>query len=120
MMHNMMSNMSSEQLVAMSRASGHEVSPEQVQNLTMHPSSLPIVMHGRVQCCMASQAEMMAGKMKNMSEAQVQQLLKAASWLQRAVDLARQARSAILANKLLVLGIIMLFVAFALRRLGFV
>ena len=32
LMHNMMSNMSSEQLVAMSRASGHELSPEQVLN----------------------------------------------------------------------------------------
>ena len=62
----------------------------------------------------------MAGKMKNMSEAQVQQLLKAASWLQRTIDLACQARDVILANKLLVLGVVVLLVAFILRRLGFV
>ena len=69
---------------------------------------------------MPVQAEVMASKMQNMSEQQVQQLLMAASWLQRAVDLARKARDRMLANKLLVLGVLMLLVAVVLRRLGYV
>ena len=66
------------------------------------------------------QAEVMASKMQNMSEQQVQQLLKAASWLQRAVDLARKARDVILANKLFVLGVVVLLLALLLRRMGIV
>lgn len=63
---------------------------------------------------------MMAAKMKGMSEQQVQQLLKAASWLQRGVDAARRARDLVLANKLFVLGVIVLLLALLLRRLGYV
>ena len=66
------------------------------------------------------QAELMASKMQNMSEQQVQQLLKAASWLQRAVDLARKARDIVLANKLFRLGGVVLLLALPLRRMGIV
>ena len=66
------------------------------------------------------QAELMASKMQNMSEQQVQQLLKAASWLQRAVDLARKVRDVVLANKLFVIGVVVLLLALLLRRMGFV
>jgi hypothetical protein len=122
MMHNMVSNMTPEQLAAMSKASGHELSPEQVRVLAVFV--MWTLSPGTCSWCpdaaLIVQAEIMASKMQNMSEQQVQQLLKAAGWLQRGVDLARRARDIILANRLLVLGLIMLLIAIIVRRMGFV
>ena len=146
MMHSMMSSMSPEQLAAMSKASGHELSPKQAgisflpflssyvvfSPLSSRSVDKVMITLGSIpglQCkhplhtepvSLRLQAEMMAHKMQNMSEQQVQQLLKAASWLQRAVDLARKARDMVMANKLFVLGVVVLLIALLLRRMGVV
>jgi hypothetical protein len=66
------------------------------------------------------QAEAMTEKMKNLSDKQVELLLKGASWLNRGATLAQQTKAKILANKLLALGILLLLVSVFLRYFGLV
>ena len=62
------------------------------------------------------QAEEMSRRMNDISDKQLEMLLKGASWLQSGLSLLQQARARILANKLLVLGILLLLLAVVLRH----
>lgn len=58
----------------------------------------------------------MSEKMRNLSDKQVELLLKGASWLNKGAGLAQQIKAKILENKLLVLGVLLLLVALILRQ----
>ncbi len=64
----------------------------------------------------AMQAQVMSEKMKNLSDKQVELLLKGASWLNKGASLAQQIKAKILENKLLALGILVLLIALILRQ----
>lgn len=58
----------------------------------------------------------MSKQMNEMSEEQLDKLLKGAAWLQRGVSLVQEAWARMVANKLLVLGILLLLLALVLRQ----
>ncbi len=65
--------------------------------------------------CTILQAEEMSKKIRNLSDKQVELLLKGASWLSRGATLAQQVKAKIMRNKLLMLGFLLLLVAVILR-----
>ncbi|BDA44955.1 probable mitochondrial import receptor subunit TOM34 at N-terminal half [Coccomyxa sp. Obi] len=89
-MKEMISNLTPEQLVSLSGAAGQQITPEQ--------------------------AEVVSKQMKNLSDKQVELLLKGASWLSKGASLAQQIKAKIMENKLLVLGILLLLIALMLRQ----
>lgn len=58
----------------------------------------------------------MSRQINNLSDKQLELLLKGASWLNRGASLAQQARDTMLKNKVLVLGIFLLLIALILRH----
>ncbi|EIE21179.1 hypothetical protein COCSUDRAFT_48306 [Coccomyxa subellipsoidea C-169] len=89
MMKDIMYNLTPEQLASMSEAAGQHLTPDQ--------------------------AEEMSKKIRNLSDKQVELLLKGASWLSRGATLAQQVKAKIMRNKLLMLGFLLLLVAVTLR-----
>jgi hypothetical protein len=67
---------------------------------------------------LVTQAEVMAKQMNNLSDKQLDMLLKGASWLQSGVNYAQRAKAWVIANKLLAVGLALLFLALLLRYLN--